>query len=208
VFCVHDADAHGTVIYQTLQEATTARKARKIDILDFGLQPWEAIENGLAVETIDAPEKRRPVADYVTDREDTAPDGNTWDEWLQTHRIELNAMTTPQFIAWLDGKMAEHGDGKLIPPSEVIVEELDKQLKEDLSEAIRERILEEADFDGQVEDALDKVERPADTDMVTAIQARLETTPTEEWREYIRVTSAVLTAAYEPDGDNTPNPTA
>ena len=38
------------------------------------------------------------------------------DEWLQTHRVELNAMTTPQFIAWLDRKMAEHGDGKLVPP--------------------------------------------------------------------------------------------
>ena len=40
-------------------------------------------------------------------REDTAPDGNTWDDRLQTHRVELNAMTTPQFIAWLDRKMAE-----------------------------------------------------------------------------------------------------
>ena len=29
----------------------------------------------------------------------------------QTHRVELNAMTTPEFIEWLDGKIAEHGDG-------------------------------------------------------------------------------------------------
>jgi hypothetical protein len=39
--------------------------------------------------------------------------GRDWEEWLQTHRVELNAMTTPQFIEWLDRKMAEHGDGKL-----------------------------------------------------------------------------------------------
>ena len=38
-------------------------------------------------------------------------------DWLQTNRVELNAMTTPQLIEWLDEKMAEHGDGKLIPPA-------------------------------------------------------------------------------------------
>ena len=25
----------------------------------------------------------------------------TWEDWLQSHRVELNAMTTPQFIEWL-----------------------------------------------------------------------------------------------------------
>jgi hypothetical protein len=43
---------------------------------------------------------------------------------LQTHRVELNAMTTPQLIEWLDAKMEAHGDGKLIPPQEVLLDEL------------------------------------------------------------------------------------
>ena len=34
VFCVHDADAYGTMIYQTFQEATKARGARKIQIIN------------------------------------------------------------------------------------------------------------------------------------------------------------------------------
>ena len=33
IFCVHDADAYGTMIYQTFQEATKARGARKIKIV-------------------------------------------------------------------------------------------------------------------------------------------------------------------------------
>ena len=119
VFCVHDADAAGTMIYQTFQEATKARGARKIRIVNLGLEPWEAIEMGLESETVKEGEKRKPVADYVLER-DRGADGTTWEEWLQTHRVELNAMTTPQFIAWLDAKMAEHGDGKLIPPPEVV----------------------------------------------------------------------------------------
>src|SRR5262249_35650366 len=49
VFCVHDADAHGTTIYETFQEATRARGARKIKIINLGLEPWEAVEMGLEV---------------------------------------------------------------------------------------------------------------------------------------------------------------
>ena len=39
VFCVHDADAYGTMIYQTFQEATNARGARKIKVVNIGLEP-------------------------------------------------------------------------------------------------------------------------------------------------------------------------
>ena len=50
IFCVHDADASGTMIYQTFQEETKARGARKIKIINLGLEPWEAIAMGLEVE--------------------------------------------------------------------------------------------------------------------------------------------------------------
>ena len=59
VFCVHDADASGTMIYQTLQEATKARGARKIKIINLGLEPWEAIEMGLEVETLEETDARQ-----------------------------------------------------------------------------------------------------------------------------------------------------
>ena len=65
IFCAHDADASGTMIYQTLQEATRARGARKIEIVNIGLEPWEAVAMGLEVETVEAGERRKPVADYV-----------------------------------------------------------------------------------------------------------------------------------------------
>jgi hypothetical protein len=109
VFCAHDADASGTMIYQTLQEETKARGARKIKIINIGLEPWEAVAMGLEVETVEQGKYPKPVADYVREH------GGNWDNWLQTHRVELNAMTTPQLIQWLDQKMADHGSGKLIP---------------------------------------------------------------------------------------------
>ena len=50
---------------------------------------------GLEVEDVKAGERPRAVADYVLARDDATPDGNSWEDWLQTHRVELNAMTTP-----------------------------------------------------------------------------------------------------------------
>ena len=97
IFCAHDADAYGTMIYQTFQEETRARGARKIKIVNLGLEPWEAQEMGLGVEDVEEGKKRKAVADYVRkyDEENGEENGEDWEEWLQTHRIELNAMTTP-----------------------------------------------------------------------------------------------------------------
>ena len=53
IFCVHDADAWGTMIYQTFQEATRARGARKVRIVNLGLEPWEAIESRREVENVE-----------------------------------------------------------------------------------------------------------------------------------------------------------
>ena len=73
MFSVHDGDWAGTLIQHTLQHATLARAARKIEIVDLGLQPWEGIALGLSVEkmpvsyTKNGKPMRRPVGDYVRD---------------------------------------------------------------------------------------------------------------------------------------------
>ncbi len=105
VYCIHDAGASGTGIYQALQEETKARGKRKVDIVNLGLEPWEALKMEIIPEEVSY-KKRQSVAGYV--REYTAAhfedDGTDWDEWLQGHRVELNAMTTEHFLEWLDGK--------------------------------------------------------------------------------------------------------
>src|SRR5829696_4215309 len=110
------------------------RPARKFKIVDLGLEPWEAVAMGLQVETVPAGDQRKAVADYVLARRD-----RDWAGWLQTHRVELNAMTTPQFIAWLDAKMKKHGHGKLIPPHEVIASELVERVEYKVRAAVTEK---------------------------------------------------------------------
>ena len=53
VFCVHDADAAGTMIYHTLLNETKARGARKIEVVNLGLEPWEGVEMGLEIEPVE-----------------------------------------------------------------------------------------------------------------------------------------------------------
>ena len=207
VYAVTDADAFGTMIQQTLQEATMARKARHIKIIHLGLHPWEAVEMGLEIETPksddDDEDKRKPVADYVKAADASGeyngepiappPDGGTWEEWLQTHRIELNAMTTPAFIEWLNRKMSEvteDAEGKpitpkLIPPEEVIEAELKAKLEAAVRTKVTERILREAGLDRQVEEAMEQIERPAGRDLTQDIKDLFELDPTEQWRTQV-----------------------
>jgi hypothetical protein len=194
VFCVHDADASGPMIYQTLQEATKARGARKIRIINFGLEPWEAIELGLEVETVKEGERRKPIADYVRERDDAAPDGNTWDEWLQTHRVELNAMTTPEFMDWLDRKMAEHGVGKLIPPEAVIKAELETRLQVKVRASVTERILREAGLEQQIATAMEAIKRPTGRSLIQGIKSTFERDRKQEWRSYVEAAVRQLLA--------------
>ena len=130
-YCIHDADGPGTMIYQTLQEGTKARPGRRVEIVNLGLDPDEAAEMRLPSEKIKRQEKRSiPVANYI-ERE--------WRDWLQGNRVELNAMDTPTFLEWLDGKM-EQATGKLIPPPPVVAD----RLRDETRAAIRHRLVDEA----------------------------------------------------------------
>ena len=190
VFAVTDADAYGSMIYQTLQETTIARGGRKIEIKHLGLHPWEAIAMGLEVETLKESERRKPVADYVKKKRDEehpneAPSGVSWEEWLQTHRVELNAMTTPAFIAWLDAKMAALKTVKLVPPAKVLTTELDASIEKEVRARITERILREAGLDRQVAEAIRKVKKPSAATLAKGIRQRFKRQPDAEWRAHI-----------------------
>ena len=121
VFCVHDADAAGTMIYHTMVNETKARGARKIEVVNLGLEPWEGVEMGLEVEPVEKTERRRPVAPYVAEhdaewRDWLAERGfESWADWLQKYRIELNAMPPAQRIEWLTEKIERYPPRKVVP---------------------------------------------------------------------------------------------
>jgi hypothetical protein len=192
VFCAHDADAYGTMIYQTLQEATKARGARNIKIINFGLEPWEALHMDLEVEAVEEGERRKAVADYVIERDNNSGDDQIWEDWLQSNRVELNAMTTPQFIEWLDNKMAEYGSGKLIPPPDVLEAELVQCLDRTIRVDLTAEILREAGFERRVADAIAEIKTPKAATLESDIRQLFTQEPESQWRDHINVVVADL----------------
>jgi hypothetical protein len=175
-FCIHDADASGTMIYQTLQEATKARDARKVQIVNLGLEPAEARGMGLQIERFEEKDKRLPVADYI-------PDDDR--EWLQRNRIELNAMTTPAFLAWLDRKFAPYR-GKLIPPVSILDDSFDQVVRDRLKQGITRAILRRANLDERVERAIERRAEAIDAArnaLPGLVVHNLERKPENPWTE-------------------------
>jgi len=113
---------------------------------------------------------RRPVAEYVKQK---------WKEWLQTHRIELNAMTTPNFLRWLDDKIALTGQGKLIQPEAVLTKELHDKVQETLKQTLTELILKENEELKPVHD--EKAKR-----LAKDVTKDLEKKPTQSWRDPVK----------------------
>jgi hypothetical protein len=148
---------------------------------------------GLEAEEFEKGKKRRPVADYVLRRED----GDEWDEWLQTNRYELNAMTTPQFLEWMEEKMEAHGVGKVVPPREVIIDEAEARLETELRKRITARILREAKIDSQVAAARKTLALPDKQLTPEAVADWLEESALDCWRDC--VDEAVQTALGDRD---------
>jgi hypothetical protein len=146
-FVLHDADAAGTLIFQSLQEETRARAARKVRLINLGLEPAEGRAMGLQVEHPPPREDSRgrpiwrPVADYVPE---------TDKQWLQANRIELNAMIPIEnFVAWVESKFAPYGK-KLVPPDDVLRSRLEGHIWSTIAAEVRERLEEEYDIPAMI----------------------------------------------------------
>jgi hypothetical protein len=180
VFCLHDCDAAGTMIFQSLQEATRARPRRSLEIVNLGLDPIEAgllADRGM-VEVEDVSyEKRQPVAEYAGE----------FGEWLQTHRVELNALTTAQFIEWLEKKMADFA-GKVIPPADVLSGRLTEIVRMRVRERIVDQVLSEARVDDRVDEELSRLAGQMAgvvTELPKLVATSLDGDPQQHWRDAV-----------------------
>lgn len=187
VFCIHDADAAGTMIFQTLQGETATRGRRKVEIINLGLEPEEAFSMGLQSEPVERG-GRKAIADYVPGH---------WARWLQGNRVELNAMSTPQFLAWLDSKMDLHGKPKLIPPEHVMQTQYLNALGQEVKNVIEDRILKENNSGDQVRQAVnDALEKSLDLDLHQMILDSLHNEPVNSWRGPVNEMAASVAAEY------------
>jgi hypothetical protein len=104
-------------------------------------------------------------------------------------------MTTPQFIAWLDDKMAAFGNGKLVPPARVLKNDLSETLEHRLHRQITEQILREARIEERVAAALQEIVLPLPEGLRTAVDDALTHQPAASWRAAIALMADQLLAA-------------
>ena len=192
-FCIHDADSAGTKIYETLSEATRSHKGTKVSVTNLGLDPWEALEMGLEVEEIKTGSgRKRAVARYVGDSFDRVPDDfgygeENWRDWLQRYRVELNAMTTPQFLEWLEGKMEQFGTGKVVPNEQVLVSHMEQTREELLRERVLQELLVNVGFEDIVTKALeDATDISSMGDVVELVRGQLDEDLSSHWSDIVK----------------------
>jgi DNA topoisomerase VI subunit A len=106
---LHDFDKSGFSILGTLRRDTRRYAFRnRIEVVDLGLR-LEDVEDS------------RLEAEDVVHRSDPAPNlrenGATAEEisFLRSRRVELNAFTSADFVAWIERKLEQHGWSRSCP---------------------------------------------------------------------------------------------
>jgi hypothetical protein len=97
--------------------------------------------------------------------------------FLADERVELNAMTSDEFIAFIERKFAEHGLSKVVPDSDVI-------------ERHARNVIEGRLLDNAVAKLAAKIKEQAATialpeDLRQTIEAELKVSPTFSWDEAV-----------------------
>jgi DNA topoisomerase VI subunit B len=170
VFVMHDFDIWGFSIFGTL--GTSSRRYRfrnEVPLIDLGLRLTH-------VEAMDLQSEPVVVAGDWDKRAATLRQhGATEDEidYLRHRRVELNAMTSPQLVEFIEAQLTQHGVSKLIPDDDVIEKHarhvIEQELARDSFEKIRADFVEKARI----------AKLPAD--LRTRLETYLERNPQSSW---------------------------
>ena len=118
VYAVHDFDKSGFSSLGTLTRDTRRYEwATTPNIIDLGLrladvQKWDLDSEDVSYGKSDP--RWNLLENGATEEEVEFLCKETYGGYAG-RRVELNAFTSPQFIAWLDEKLIEHGARKVIP---------------------------------------------------------------------------------------------
>ena len=200
IFCLHDADAAGSMIAATLQRATRARGARTVQIVDLGLYPWQALEMGLPPEPCSY-RKPQPVSAAVREQ-----GGRDWPVWLQKQRVELNALRPEDLIEWLDREVEKHGELKLVPPAAELAGSLRGDVHAVIEEEERRLVMERLQplIDARVKRRMavrvEAVKLPKPAALQRFVRTKLGKERQAWWRSVVRGT-AVLRATRTAKAD-------
>ena len=125
LFVLHDSDPDGYGIARTLREETERMPGYSVNVIDIGLELEDALAMGKEPETY----TRKSRMDAAVEAELTEverehfvgeekKDGSGKTYWI-AKRVELNDLSSPELVEYVERKLAENGvRGKVVPPEE------------------------------------------------------------------------------------------
>jgi hypothetical protein len=125
---LHDFDKAGFSIAGTLQRDTRRYEFKNdIEVIDLGLSLVDVEAMGLENEYQSHPKQQRHALEENL-RTNGASEAEIaymfrdFDATRSTRRVELNAMTSPQFVDFVERKLRENGITKVVPDQELLAE--------------------------------------------------------------------------------------
>jgi len=167
VFVLRDFDLSGFSIFGTL--GTSSRRYRyrgeRSQFIDLGLRLDDALAMGLEAEPVPQDDLYKWRKRANTLRRHGATEAEI--EFLRDERIELNAMSSPQLVEFVERKLTEHSVKKLVPDDQILDQQARRVIKARLTQevlAAAENNIEQQtqtaalpeDFRQQVEHILDE----------------------------------------------------
>jgi hypothetical protein len=125
ILVIHDFDKAGLSIFHTLKSNTRRWRYDAIpNVIDLGLRLADVQEMGLQGEQVEYSSGVNPKWNLLEsgateDECNFLVRGVSYGRW-GGERVELNAMTSDQLIAWLERKLQEAGVTKLVPNEDVL----------------------------------------------------------------------------------------
>ena len=170
---VHDFDKSGFSIVGTLQRATRRYTFKNdLRVIDIGLRLADVDAYDLQTE----PSTDVGDGDIATLRLNGASGEEIY--LLRQVRVELNAFTSDQFVAWLEGKLNEHGITKVVPDDAAL-------------ELAYRRSLAAAYFEDHAHDLIKAARKHAvaadlPLDLRSRMEEALKTDPARPWDAVVR----------------------
>ena len=144
VFVLHDFDIAGFSIFGTLGgDGRRYVYENAVNMVDLGLRLGDALAMGIEAEPV-------TVKDFESRVDTLRAHGATDEEieFLKDQRVELNAMTSRQFIDFIDAKLTEHDVAKVVPDPGTIEAHarrlIEQRLAREALAEIRDRITRQA----------------------------------------------------------------
>ena len=170
---LHDFDKSGFSIVGTLQRATRRYTFKNdLRVIDIGLRLADVDAYDLQTE----PSTDVGDGDIATLRLNGASGEEIY--LLRQVRVELNAFTSDQFVAWLEGKLNEHGITKVVPDDAAL-------------ELAYRRSLAAAYFEDHAHDLIEAARKHAvaadlPLDLRSRMEEALKTDPARSWDAVVR----------------------